>query len=155
MTVYIPLAVKADDDSYVKLPDWYTVPRSHKLTNVGPPFSPVKGELFIQNFQPPEFLPVNPTIINRVGHQGFVEKCPLQTVLLRNEWETSNITNAVEYGGFDQYNIHNIPSCYELDSSHMNFMDSTKPFGRIMVDGREPPNFDWVTDSHGYSNSPW
>ena len=72
--------------------------------------------------------------------------CPITTIFLRNSWETYNVNSGKAFGGYDRYNVRNIPSCNERSQNHMNFLDSTNPWARTMVKERGD---EWAVDSHG------
>lgn len=152
MSIYKPLINRALDESVIKVPDTATIYNPNPVY-IGPPFSEAKGRYRIENFNPPVYQPSNvPT--RKINCNNQYGTCPITPILLRNEWETMNTTNAVTYGGFDQWNIKNIPSCDDREGTYMNYKDSISPWGTVLVDASVPPGFDWVMDSHGYS-SPW
>ena len=97
-----------------------------------------QDEPFLELFQHPRYQPD----IKRNG------MCPPTTMLLRNHWETYNTTDAVAYGGFDKYNIHNIPSCSELNGPYMNY---GKLFRNPEVLVASRSDGDLFYDTHGYS----
>ena len=149
MSLYKPINVVASDQSVIN-PAESAVIYNKNPVYIGPKFSDPHGIYRIENFATPVFQPSNvpqSTIQNQAS--GFNEEtCPIVPILLRNEWETMNTTNAKIYGGFDKYSIQNIPSCSDRNGPYMNFLDSTRPWSRAFVNGNHPDN-EWVIDSHG------
>jgi hypothetical protein len=92
------------------------------------------------------FQPANMPTSTCVVNGNMPSACPYGTVLLRNHWETYNTTSGKSYGGFDQYNVNNVPSCVEREGNYMNFMDFVNPWSRVMVDVPVHDNFSLIAD---------
>ncbi len=152
MSIYKPLPITLSDQAVIKVPPRATLPSKYPPVYIGPKFGPSSDPSAprIENFNPPVYQPDMDTIpisyIYNQGSSNIPQVCPLVPILLRNEWETMNTTNAKVWGGYDMYSVANIPSCSERSGGHMNFYDSMNPFSRVMVSAYE--NTPVIIDSH-------
>jgi len=105
----------------------------------------------IENFNPPVYLPdptkVSTGYVNAYPGNGIPQRCPEVRILYRNEFENFNTTNAKAFGGFDRYNVRDIPSCWDRSGEYMNFMDTAKPMGTAMV--RTTEDYPVIRGAHG------
>lgn len=152
MSIYKPLLNTALDESVIKVPPSATIYNPNPVI-IGPRYSPTDSRYYIENFIPARFEPRNipSRTVDNQGSNFSKSDCPVTPIRLRNEWETFNTTNSVTYGGFDKWNVHDIPSCTERQGGYMNYGDAIKPWGKIMVNSSRNDN-DWVIDSHGYGS---
>lgn len=107
---------------------------------------------YIENFVPPRYEPNRKEIeegsICNMGTANVAQICPKKSIMLRNEWEvTPGMNTGKVLGGFDKYNIRDIPSCSDRDQEYMNFMDFTKPWNRVMSKRYE--YIETIYNSHG------
>lgn len=94
---------------------------------------------FVQNFHPPRYEP-NSSPVETVNNQNtgnVPQQYPIVPIVLRNQWEVTNTTNPLLYGGFDAYNIYTIPSAADLNGDYMNFTKFTIPENRVYVEQYE------------------
>lgn len=110
--------------------------------NLGPPWNRWESEgPKFENFNVPVYQP-DPTITphNCIINQGQSITCPIETLKLRNHWETFNTTNAKHYGGYDAYNAKDVPSCTEINGNYANFQRAfSNPWNTVMVPIKELP----------------
>lgn len=141
MSVYKPISILANDQSIIKPLNQVSIRNRELPVMIGSRFNsniiPPENAM-IQNFNVPQYI-INPSNflqsnwVDQSGH-SIPEKCPIEGNTLRNQWESFNNTNSVAFGGFDQYNINDIPSCSDRNGDYMNFIDyATLPFNRTIV----------------------
>lgn len=145
-----PIHVAYSDKAVAKPLPIAVIPNRFQPADIGPregypildPYAPR-----IEMFRPPVYssdpnVPAdglaNPPGVVRLP--SGPSECPVSSLLLRNPYETFNTTNAVQYGGFDPYNVNDIPGCGLRDGYFMNYKDSVNPWNRVMVKQyMEPP----------------
>jgi|SRR5579872_2098499 len=121
--------------------------------NKGTICSNAQGSL-IENFPVPTYMPdPNEVELNYIYNQtGQLQSCPVNRIYFRNEWEIYNTTNGKAYGGFDKYNVHDVPSCSDVNGTYMNIMDFTmNPFNKILVPRTEEEPV--VIQSHAWGTT--
>ena len=141
MSFYVPISNVANDMAITKPLPTSTLYSKYKPVTLGPKYredNTPRDYPYIENFQPPVYQPnpANTHINNQMLYmQGTTipQNAPQETIKLRNEWEVMNTTNAVAYGGFDIYNVKNIPSYSDRAGAHLSFADYSNPMFRVFV----------------------
>ena len=112
----------------ISIPNNYSIDYSKIESN---PSAPRLENFDTQTIDPP--LNIIPTVNMYTRNSTIETKVPINTVLVRNKWETFNTTNGKAFGGFDKFNVYNIPSTKIKNSQYMTLSDLTNPFNTSVV----------------------
>jgi len=150
-TLYAPISQAVSNEAVTKPLQQISIPNRFGPVNWGPRWNAPTdyNAPHIELFQPPAFHPARVPAghLEEVPPFNDPDTCPLVPILYRNHWETFNVNRGGVYGGYDYYSSQNIPSCSERSGDHMNFMDFTKPWARVLVNEANKNDY-WAWDSH-------
>lgn len=155
-TLYLPIANRASDAAVTNPLPQVSIPTPFQQGSVnwGSKYGNTPyNSLHLETFDPPSYGPVpwamatSPRIPEPISYvfgeisnrstSDLPKTCPTFPIPLRNHWETYNTKSGKFYGGYTEYSARDIPSCAELDGSHMNWMVSaTQPWASGIVHKR-------------------
>jgi len=145
MALYKDLSNTVSDKYYTQPLPQIAIPIKNPV-NAGPTYSGKdysKGP-FIQNFNIPGYYSTSP--ITMVNNNGINVAAPKNEILYRYGYELQNLNNGKVAGGFDKYNVKNIPSSTQRTGNYMVFSVANDPFSLLLAS--EPDRDKWYYDSH-------
>ena len=145
MALYKDINIAVSDKYFTQPLPQVAIPLK-KPVNAGPTYSDknYSNGPFIQNFNIPYLESSQISSLNEGG--GLPQECPKKTQLYRYGYELHNLNNGKVTGGFDRYNINNVPSCSSRNGNYMVFSTLKNPFSTILASEESRDN--WIRDSH-------
>ena len=147
MALYKDLSTAVSDKYFTQPLPQVAIPIKNPV-NAGPTYSDKdysKGP-YIQNFNIPGYY--HQTNLSTTVNNGMKEPCPKEEILYRYGYELHNLNNGKVAGGFDRYNINNIPSCSQRNGNYMVFSTTADPFSLMLA--TEANRDRWYLDSHSF-----
>lgn len=123
------------------------IPNQYPPVDIGPKFGPMNTNgPYIDTIIPARYEP-NPTKTKMIYNLG--QAYPSVPIVYRNHYETFNTGNGKTYGGYDQFNVYDIPSYNQVfNGSHKLLRND--PFYYLLVDSPEETPVQY--ESHGGPN---